>query len=255
MIKKFLKYNKMNEAFRRESREEELVNQILDRISKVGYKNISNHEKEILNVSSAEGYEGVERYIDKSDDDVLTYDKLGHFLINGMGYQEWIDQEKNPKSKPKSNDGWKDTPIAKPTGPILPDYKVRIYKNDNSKKLYYYLFWGNDDDIPEVMRYKIQKWISIDDIEPFGKLLGTGKKSWKNKSMEEIHKSDLYNDYEHFKDLTNPKELNAFETFLKLRIRFKKHELNDVKNNAKETKRNRSLVKELRRLYKMFCNV
>lgn len=253
MIKKFKKYNKMNES--RESREEELVNSILDRVSKVGYKNISNHEKEILNVASKEGDDGVSRYIDKSDDAVLTYDKLGHILINGLSYTEWTQKEEKDKNKPKKTDkdGWIDAPKAKPIIPS-PDYTIRVYKNNNSEKLYYYIFWKKDDEVPEPMRGKIQKWLSISKGDRFGKILGTGKKSWKNKTMDEIHNSDLIDDYDRFKKLS-PDDLNKFETFLKLRKQFNDHDLDDVKDNIEQTKKNRGLLRELTRLYNNFCNV
>lgn len=252
MIKKFKKYNSINEA--RESREEELVNSILDRVSKVGYKNISNHEKEILIVASTEGDDGVSRYIDKSDDAILTYDKLGHILINGMSYTEWTQKENKNKNKPNKNkNDWINTPKSAPSVQT-PDYTVRIYKNNDSEKLYYYIFWKKDKEVPEPMKGKIQKWISLTDKEPFGKLLGTGKQSWKTKTMDEIHKTDLIGDYDRFKTLS-PTELNSFETFLKLRKQFKEHELNDIKDNPKQTKINRNLLKELKRLYTKFCNV
>lgn len=254
MIKKFKKYNKMNET--RESREEQLVNSILDRVSKVGYKNISNHEKEILSVASSEGDYGVSRYIDKSDDAVLTYDKLGHILINGMPYTEWSQKQEKEKSKPKKKvGGWISTPKDSSGDNVpKPDYDIRIYKNNDSKKLYYYIFWKDNEDVPVQMRGKIQKWISIDDTDPFGKILGTGKKAWRNKTMDEIHQSDLINDYDQFKDLSL-KELNDFETFLKLRKQFRGHELNDIKDDPKQTKINRNLLKELKDLYTKFSNV
>jgi len=267
MIKNFKNFKKMNES----TSEEELLNGILDKISKIGYKNLSSIEKEILNLASTDGVDAISDYVDTSDEDKVTYDKLGHMLINGMTPTEYSNLTENEKEKKrnkgKKNYKWETTSKGSKSsgGRILPPYKVRVYKNDDSNILYYYIFW----DEPQKWGTKegqMQKFISISDnteAEPFGKKSIIRKKAWLNKTLEQIHVDDLDDNYDKWKSLS-PEELTQFETFLLLRGRFRGRELNleqpkkDAKLTKDQVKQNTEkskLILELKRLYKKFSNV
>jgi len=243
MIKSFNKFKKMNETTT--SPEQLLVDEILDKIGNVGYKNISKTEKEILSKASKDGVSSLTKYINDSDDfeEKLSFDKLGHILINGVPYSEWSmmsdeeKKEKNKKNKPMTD--WNST--GKSTEPTN-DYTVRVYKNNGNKTLYYYIVWIRGDN--EGLK---KKFITISD-DPQKKPYGIIKDitSWKNKTMDDIHETHLKNSYDQFKDLTDG-ELKEFESFLILRRRFIKKEFNDPKNKR--------YIDRLNTLYNKFSNI
>jgi len=239
MIKKFNKFNKFNKMY--ESEEQDLVDSILDKISEYGYENLSAIEKEIINKASTDGIESLSDYIDRSDDAVLTYDKLGHILINGVSYTEWANKSEKEK-KPKDKFSWNKT-SKHGNERKMPPYRIRVYKKDNSNILYYYIFWVEGD-----LKGTKKKWVSVSknpEKDPFGSIYGIN--SWKNDTMEDVHKKHLDNDFDRFKDLS-PEELNEFETFLNLRKRWRKGEFNE------NTDENRKFINGLKTLYKKFSN-
>lgn len=247
MIKNFNNFNNMNES-KYEKEENELIDKILDRMSDVGFDNLSSLEKEILTRKSRG--ESIEEYIDK-DEQELSFDKHGHILINGTPYTEWSMKQKENDIKENDEDDneWKS--IKKESGPKLPDYRVRVYKNNNSNTLYYYIFFVNGKN-----KGDIKKFTTIRDNDHlFGKM--TSSKSWyenrlKNNlppyTMEEFHEKKLLNEYDRFKDL-KPNELNEFETLLILRKKFISGLF------AEENDSNKKSLKYLTKLFNKFSNI
>jgi len=244
MIKKFKNFGKMNES--RGDKEQKLVDNILDKISKFGYPNISKLEKEILNKASESGIESLSSYVDYSDDEVLSFDKHGHIMINDVPYTEWQmnkdDIRKEQKSKKKENDTteWGNTTKGeKSKNDYKSNYRVRVYKNRDSSDLFYYLFFNTGEK---------KKFYSYEKGTPYGKMSGIN--SWVGKSLEEVHKQ-IEKDYDNFKDLDD-KEISVFETFLSLRARYGKGK---GKIDTENEERNNKLIIELDKLYKNIKNI
>jgi len=250
MIKNFKNYNRMNEMSNETYyREQNLVDSILDKIGKVGYVNLSEIEKEILTKASESGVESLKDYVDYSDEEVYSTDKLGHILINGVPYDEWYHNKdeiiKKKKAEKNAKHEWGNTEKYKSSNPNsdikTPPYQIRGYKNDGSELLYYYIIWNKGE-----QNGMKKKFITVSDKEhPYG--IMTKITSWVNKGMDIVHKS-LEKDYDHFKDLS-VKELNDFESFLILRTRDRKGQFDE------KTKENSQFKAELNRLFKTFKNI
>ena len=227
-IHNFNKFN-MNESHI--SEEEKLINRILDKISDVGYNNISSVEKEIL-AKKSRG-ESLDDYIEK-DDPKITYDNKG-MLFNGLTYEEWQNQE---KEKEKESGGFKKTSRISTGGSFDGNYKVRLYIEYGSPQRYYYIFHKDG---------KKQKYRTVgkDESDIFG--TKSTLSSWPNDSMDEVHKK-IEKEYDAFKDLT-PEETSDFETLLTLRERWRMKEFDD---NSKESK---NMLRELARLHKKFSKL
>jgi len=249
MIKKFKNYKKMNEMSSSLYREESLVDSILDKVAKVGYNNLSKMEVEILNLASTEGLESLKSYVDYSDEEVYSTDKLGHILINGYPYDEWHKHKdeiiRKKKEEENNKHKWSNTEKYKKNnsdnGGKTPPYKVRVYKNNGSELLYYYIIWVDGDNIGN----KKKLVTSSDAKYPYGVLSKIS--SWENKSLDYIY-NIVNKQYDHYKDLT-VKETLDFETFLILRARYKKGYFNDdnIENKKFKTELNR-LFDELKNL-------
>jgi hypothetical protein len=240
--RKILKYNNfmVNEEYT--SREENLINSILDKISEVGYNNLSAIEKEILNKYSNQ--ESIEKYLPPEDKVNITFDNKG-MLFNGMPYEEYqrklktaeLDDDKDDKT------GFKRTSKSKSEGKgqFTGSYRINVYKNFGSKDRIYYIFHEDG---------KKQKFYTISDNEKdiFGKK--TTLKTWTNLSPEEVHEKYLDKEFHQWRALT-PGELTEFETFLILRERWKNGEFNDYEKNEASAR----LLQNLVRLYKKFSNI
>lgn len=237
MINKFNKFKKMNEA-KHEQEARDLIDNILDKINNFGFDNLSEIEKEILQKASTEGLESLEDYIDSSDDEKLSFDKHGHILINGVPYTEWSMRGKDEdKDKKKDTSKWTDTSKRVTSDKNMPNYKVRVYKNDDESILNYILIWVDGPQEGTVKKYST---ISTEE-KPYGII--TKSKTWQGKSIEELHETKFDKEYDRFRDLTGD-EINLFETFMILRQKYMRNKINDEKS-----------LKNLNNLYKKFSNI
>lgn len=255
MIRKFNNFKKMNESRQHDDAIQELIDNILDHVSEFGYENISELEKEILiKASDPEKRKSLVQYIESDDNEELSFDKLGHILINGVPYEQYqINKEKgmyDKKEEESDTTKWSNTSKSKEEkGPAMPPYRIRVYKNRGSSIRYFYIFW-----IEGEFEGEKKKFISIaEDAEkhPFGTLVRIT--SWEKETMEQIF-NHLDDDYDQFRDLT-PDELNSFETFLSLRKRFRKGELNPEDGEFLENRKKKKSLRALQKLYTKLCNV
>jgi hypothetical protein len=247
MIKDFKNFNNMYESKDYDAKIDELINSVLDKISLVGIKNLSDMEKEILKRSSTDRKSLIE-YID-IEENPLSYDKLGGILMYDIPYSEWQgmsddEQEeikrKRNKTEDKSTD-WTDTTLGskKHKESKGPEYVIRVYKKKGDESLDYMIFWIRGEAKGRVRKFKT---ISKSKRE-YGSILNHS--SWQNKSVDELHK-ELDKEYDAYRDLSN-KELNLFENFLNLRQHFYHNDKDDPFTNDDK--------KILDNLFKKFSNL
>ncbi len=192
--------------FERVKEQPDIINSILDKISDIGYKNISPLEKEILDRYSKGGEKAIDEFIESSDEEI-TFDK-GQILVGGVPYEEYQRKEKEGKLDPTK---YQRTSVSGGGGP----YKIRVYKKYGEKNRYYYIFHEN-------ATKQIYRPIPTEEKGKniFGEFVTL--KGYDDKSMEDTHKLLVErHSYDEFRDLT-PKELGDFYTMLSLRLNFKK---------------------------------
>lgn len=247
MIKKFNNFNRINMNESKSDKAQELVDQILDKISDYGYENLSAIEKEILS-KATKGMDELEEYIDSEDEDQVTFDN-GQILINGLTYTEWQNrQNKESKNKNKDKNDWASTSKGETKKDRKkPDYSVRVYKNNNNDELVYVLTWDintfrnlSDDELNNIQTVKKYSTLKTPD-NPYGII--TTKKNWNKKSIKQLHDEFFDKEFDKFRDLTID-ELNLFETLMILRQKFKKKLINDEKD-----------LNNLNNLYNKFSNL
>lgn len=230
---------------------EKLINDILDKISRVGFDKLSDYEKDIMIKYSEGGEDAIQSYIEDEGDD-LSFDKYGHILIGGVPYDTYIMNQK--KKETERSDGFTETSTGKQHrygSPILP-YIVRVYKNKGSGQRFFFIVWieGSREGLkqkmylpsplPNAVGEKVrEKMIKEPKRYMFGYIIS--KPSWKSKTVDEYWKK-LDNEYDMWKDLKD-KELSDFDAFLQLRYDYL---------TEKITKKN---FKELQRLYKKFLRI
>jgi len=226
MIKKFLKFNIMNESL-----EQQLLDKILDKINIYGFDNLSDFEKKVLKKASSDGIESLSSFLDKEEE--LNYDdSTGRILINGIPYDEWSKQQSEKKDKNEYN--WNSSNNKSSN---INDYEITVYKNFNSKVRYFYvIFKGQIDGIIKI------KMISEDnDKKKYGVVVNVKKTKWTKMSINDIFK-DISKEYDQYKKLTLD-ETNDFETFLNLRSSYRKGKLDD--NN----------IQKINYLFNKFSNI
>lgn len=233
MIRKFNNFKTLNES-NNVAEMQKLVDSILDKINEYGYENLSKLEKEILQKASSDGIESLEEYIDSDDNPVLSFDKHGHILIDGIPYTEW-SMNKDKKTK-KDNDWEGTTKLKELEGSVNADYKVRVYKNDEHNYYDYILIWVKGESKGNVKKYSSKR----NEKNIYGTI--TLSKSWQNKDINELHKSYFDKEYHKYKDI-NDEEISLFETLMLLRHKYKKNELTDPKE-----------IENLNKLYNKFNN-
>jgi hypothetical protein len=211
----------MNESYTDEI--ERFLNVILDKISDVGYDNLSKTEKEILQIAS-EDREKVKDYIDDPDKEELSFDKLGHILINGVPYDEYHANPEKYKNNKKDDDEWGITQKGRSSGikSNNQDLKIMVYKNSGEDQRYYYLFFEKG-----VHAGRKNKYYTNMSGYPYGKM--TNINSWSGKNMDSVHKI-LEKQYDMYKQLSD-KEISDFETMMLMISKFSKKELSDNEKN------------------------
>lgn len=207
MVKRFNNF-KINENLKDQA--EAFVDNILDKIGKVGYKFISDLEKEILKKVSENGIESIYEYIE-DDEPKLGFDKLGGITIDNVPYSEYQIKKQPPVEKKEGS--WNRLKDKKEKHPFI----ITAYKNDNSKTIHYLIYFI-DDRLGTVKKYTTEST----DENPYG--VFTLSKAWQNKNLDDLHDNIFSKQFDQYKRL-NFDELNEFDTFMTLRIHFKNGKL------------------------------
>lgn len=202
-----------------------IVDTILDKISKIGYENLSARERDILTRFSEGGEDAIKEYLPKGVN--ITFDNKG-MLFDGLPYEEYQRRE-NEKEKETDSSGYKS---IKGEDSGKEKYRVRVYRKFGSAQRHFYIFEENG----EKKVYRI-----IDDKTQYGS--GINKlKNWDTYNIEKAHNKLVDNHgFDQFRDLSSS-EASNFESFLILRKRFLRGEL----------EKNKEQLKELDNLYNYF---